>query len=174
MATFWKKKWPNKPVLLLADFAHFSSFFNILRKHLTLRGSGGQTTWPTGTHRVSLERSYSDLSFDTYYYLVLLLVWSQIAQEKSDPCDTTPKAHFCPCKNEGVYAREHCSWYGGLGLCGVGGGGGGRVGKLSLYEWGFLYNPIQKQKPHTMCCTFSPWLFGWQVVFRSREEKWSN
>ena len=40
----FEKKCPNKPVLMLADFAQFAVFLNILRKHLTLRGSGGQTT----------------------------------------------------------------------------------------------------------------------------------
>ena len=47
------KTCPNRKVLLLADFTHFSAFLNILRKYSTLRGSGGQTTWPTVTHRVS-------------------------------------------------------------------------------------------------------------------------
>ena len=68
---------------------------------MTWRGSVGQTTWPRVTHWVSLERSYSYLPFDTYS--TLWFGYKQIAQEKSDPCDTPLNANFCPCKNEGVY-----------------------------------------------------------------------
>ena len=38
-----KKKCPKKTSLSLEDFANFSAFLNILRRHLTLRFSGGQT-----------------------------------------------------------------------------------------------------------------------------------
>ena len=83
-----KKKWTNKPVLLLADFAHFSSSLNILRKHLTLRGSGGQTTWPTATHKLgrsfSLNRHvffYIRCSFSEYT-LFLLRLWTKSEEEE--------------------------------------------------------------------------------------------